>query len=113
MEEKETKRKKGRWWDVQRMGRWELADLIWEQSNGMSKEEARHFVALMFELMRTTLLNGQEIRIHRFGTFSLHDRAGHWQNNWKAKRPVWHPRKSYVRFKPWPDLKQVHERFEE
>jgi len=95
------------------MGRWELADLIWEQSNGMSKEEARHFVALMFELMRTTLLNGQEIRIHRFGTFSLHDRGEHYRWNHKAKRRVLYGRRSYVRFKPWPDLKQVHERFEE
>jgi nucleoid DNA-binding protein len=109
MEEKPRKRK---WHEIQRMGRWELADLIWEQSLNISKEDARHFVALMFALMKTHLLQGQEIRIHGFGTFSLWDKEEHWRYNYRAKRKVLYGRRSYVKFKPWPDMKQVHERNE-
>jgi nucleoid DNA-binding protein len=99
--------------EIQRMGKWELADLVWEQSINISKQDARHFVNALFEHMKTTLLSGQEIRIDKFGTFNLHDKGEHWRYNAKAKRLVKYGRRSYVRFKPWPDMKMVHEQTED
>ena len=42
---------------------------------GLTKREGREMVDALFELMRTTLADGEDIKISSFGSFVLRDKA--------------------------------------
>lgn len=48
----------------------ELADALFEEL-GLNKREAKEFVDLFFEEMRTRLESGEEVKLSGFGNFEL------------------------------------------
>ena len=52
----------------------ELADILVDKVGNISKSEAKEIVELFFEEIRTTLANGEEIKISGFGTFQLRNK---------------------------------------
>ena len=52
----------------------ELADILVDKVSSVSKNDAKEIVELFFEEIRTTLENGEEIKISGFGNFQLRDK---------------------------------------
>lgn len=52
----------------------ELADILVEKVSSVSKNDAKEIVELFFEEVRSTLENGEEIKISGFGNFQLRDK---------------------------------------
>ena len=52
----------------------ELADILVDKVGNISKSEAKEIVELFFEEIRTTLANGEEIKISGFGNFQLRNK---------------------------------------
>lgn len=52
----------------------ELADILVEKVAGMSKHDAKEIVELFFEEIRSTLEQGEQIKISGFGNFQLRDK---------------------------------------
>lgn len=51
----------------------ELANVLFEEL-GLNKREAKEFVELFFEEIRTVLENGDSIKFSGFGSFSVRDK---------------------------------------
>src|SRR5476651_1120261 len=51
----------------------ELADLLFEKV-GLNKREAKDMVETFFEEIRTSLENGQSVKLSGFGNFQLRDK---------------------------------------
>ena len=60
----------------------ELANLLFDEL-GLNKREAKEFVELFFEEIRSALENGDNVKFSGFGTFSVRD---------KPKRPGRNPK---------------------
>lgn len=52
----------------------ELADILVEKVGNMTKHDAKEIVELFFEEIRSTLANGEEVKISGFGNFQLRDK---------------------------------------
>ena len=52
----------------------ELADILVHKVGNISKSESKEIVELFFEEIRTTLANGEEIKISGFGNFQLRNK---------------------------------------
>lgn len=52
----------------------ELADILVEKIDGMTKHDAKEIVELFFDKICTTLERGEEIKISGFGNFQLRDK---------------------------------------
>ena len=51
----------------------ELANILFDEL-GLNKREAKEFVELFFEEIRTTLENGDSVKFSGFGSFSIRDK---------------------------------------
>ena len=52
----------------------ELADILVDKVSNLGKNDAKEIVELFFEEIRTTLAQGEEIKISGFGNFQLRDK---------------------------------------
>lgn len=66
----------------------ELADILVEKVNNISKNNAKEIVELFFEEIRATLERGEEIKISGFGNFQLRDKPQRPGRNPKTGKEV-------------------------
>ena len=52
----------------------DIADHLYENIGGFSKKQAMDYVDVVFDMVKNTLASGQEVKISRFGKFSLRDK---------------------------------------
>ena len=76
------------------------------QREGISLEEAREIVDLVFDGISETLKNGERVEIRGFCTFSLKKYGGYTGMNPKTKKRVKVKPKKLPAFKPAQDLKR-------
>ena len=60
--------------DLPTLTKAELADILVEKTNLVSKNDAKEIVELFFEEIRATLARGEEIKISGFGNFQLREK---------------------------------------
>lgn len=67
----------------------ELSEALVDESDlNFSKHDAKHFVDLVFETMRSALEQGTELKISRFGNFALRRKKKRPGRNPKTKEEV-------------------------
>lgn len=52
----------------------ELVEIVYEKVGGLSKKESQDIVEAIFDTMKTSLKNGEKIKISGFGNFILRDK---------------------------------------
>lgn len=77
----------------------DLTELLYEQL-GFSKRESKEFVDLFFEELRSTLENGDYIKLSGFGNFELRDKNERPGRNPKTGEEIPISARRVVSFKP-------------
>lgn len=78
---------------------------------GLSKREAKDFVELMFEEIRSALARGEEVKLSGFGNFELHDKSERPGRNPKTGEEVTISARRVVAFKAGQKLKSRVENY--
>ncbi|MDR2925662.1 MAG: integration host factor subunit alpha [Azoarcus sp.] len=86
----------------------ELADLLFEQV-GLNKREARDMVEAFFEGIRTTLEQGENVKLSGFGNFMLRDKPQRPGRNPKTGEEIPISARRVVTFHPSQKLKSAVE----
>ena len=75
------------------------------QKHGLTKTEAKAIVESFFEEIRSTLANGDDVRLSGFGNFELRDKASRPGRNPKTGESVPVSARRVVVFKPGQKLR--------
>jgi nucleoid DNA-binding protein len=75
-----------------------LADWVQSTDGEMSMVAARDEVKWFFDILATSLANGDEVRIHGFGTFKTQERAARVGRNPRTGEAVKVPARRVARF---------------
>jgi len=78
----------------------ELYDVV-----GLNKREAKELVELFFEEIRTSLEQGQQVKLSGFGNFELRDKNQRPGRNPKTGEPIPITARRVVTFRPGQKLK--------
>ena len=73
---------------------------------GFSKKESFHIVELMFEIMKTTLESGEQVKISGFGTFNVKDKKVRKGRNPQTGETMEISARNVVKFTASPVLKR-------
>lgn len=82
----------------------ELADALFEDM-GLNKREAKEFVDLFFEEIRTRLESGQEVKLSGFGNFELRSKNQRPGRNPKTGEEIPISARRVVTFRPGQKLR--------
>ncbi|MDX1497238.1 MAG: integration host factor subunit alpha [Salinisphaeraceae bacterium] len=82
----------------------EIANVLFEQL-GLNKREAREFVDLFFEEIRTTLEAGEQVKLSGFGNFELRDKNQRPGRNPKTGEEIPISARRVVTFRPGQKLR--------
>ncbi|ROH91216.1 integration host factor subunit alpha [Stagnimonas aquatica] len=82
----------------------ELADALFEEL-GLNKREAKEFVDLFFEEMRTRLEAGEEVKLSGFGNFELRTKNQRPGRNPKTGQEIPISARRVVTFRPGQKLR--------
>ncbi len=82
----------------------ELADALFEEL-GLNKREAKEFVDLFFEEMRTRLESGEEVKLSGFGNFELRTKNQRPGRNPKTGQEIPISARRVVTFRPGQKLR--------
>ncbi|MES2883371.1 MAG: integration host factor subunit alpha [Pseudomonadota bacterium] len=82
----------------------ELADALFEEL-GLNKREAKEFVDLFFEEMRTRLEVGEEVKLSGFGNFELRSKNQRPGRNPKTGQEIPISARRVVTFRPGQKLR--------
>ena len=82
----------------------EIANVLFEQL-GLNKREAREFVDLFFEEIRTTLESGEQVKLSGFGNFELRDKNQRPGRNPKTGEEIPISARRVVTFRPGQKLR--------
>lgn len=82
----------------------ELADALFEEL-GLNKREAKEFVDLFFEEMRTRLESGEEVKLSGFGNFELRSKNQRPGRNPKTGQEIPISARRVVTFRPGQKLR--------
>lgn len=84
----------------------ELSDFLVETDDlNLSKKDAKDFVDLVFETIRAALEQGVELKISRFGNFSLRNKKQRPGRNPKTGEEIPIKQRRVVTFRPGKKLK--------
>ena len=86
----------------------DIADSLFTQL-GIGKREAKRFVELFFEEIRTALENGEQIKLSGFGNFELRDKVQRPGRNPKTGEEIPIEARRVVTFRPGQKLKSIIE----
>ena len=91
------------------MNKGELIQVVAEKSGNdiQSKAAAERIVNLVFDEMKASLKNGEEVRIDKFGTFTVAKRAARKGVNPQTGETIKIKASKTVKFKPATALKDV------
>ncbi len=82
----------------------EIADVLFEQL-GLNKREAKEFVDLFFEEIRTKLESGEQVKLSGFGNFELRDKNQRPGRNPKTGEEIPISARRVVTFRPGQKLR--------
>ena len=82
----------------------ELAESLFEQL-GLNKREAKEFVDLFFEEIRTSLESGEQVKLSGFGNFELRDKNQRPGRNPKTGEEIPISARRVVTFRPGQKLR--------
>jgi len=90
------------------------ADLVkrLHEEIGLNKREAKDFVELFFEELRSTLEQGEEIKLSGFGNFSLRDKGERPGRNPKTGEVIPVTARRVVTFRSGQKLKSMVEAYD-
>jgi DNA-binding protein HU-beta len=95
-------------WEVQKMNKKELVDVLSEKV-GFSKKDTMEFVDSFIELVSDKLAEGEDVKLVGFGTFTVSSRKARKGVNPQTKKEIKIPARKVPKFKPGNDLKEkVH-----
>ena len=89
----------------------ELADYLFEEL-GINKRDAKDLVDYFFEQIRTSLENGENVKLSGFGNFELRDKKSRPGRNPKTGDEIPITARRVVTFKPGQKLKQRVEAYQ-
>ena len=88
----------------------EITEIIYQRT-GFSKEECSELVDRFFEIIKECLENGENIKISKFGNFSLRQKKARMGRNPKTGKPMKIKARRVLTFKPSNILrKKMNER---
>ena len=90
----------------------EIADELFERL-GLNKREAKDFVDLFFEEIRSTLEAGSEVKLSGFGNFELRDKGQRPGRNPKTGEEIPISARRVVTFRPGQKLRAKVESYAE
>jgi integration host factor subunit alpha len=82
----------------------ELANLLFDEL-GLNKREAKEFIELFFEEIRTALENGDNVKFSGFGSFSVRDKRQRPGRNPKTGEEIPVSARRVVTYKPSQKIK--------
>ena len=82
----------------------DIAECLYDEL-GLSKREARGFVEVFFEEMRTALADGDQVKLSGFGNFELREKNARPGRNPKTGKEVPISARRVVTFRPGQKLK--------
>lgn len=82
----------------------DIADVLFEQL-GLNKREAKEFVDLFFEEIRTKLETGEQVKLSGFGNFELRDKNQRPGRNPKTGEEIPISARRVVTFRPGQKLR--------
>jgi DNA-binding protein HU-beta len=87
------------------MNKGEFIDRLADKSN-LTKKEARRLLDGVLDLIQSTLLEGEEVKLVGFGKFAVRARKASSRINPQTKRPIQVEAKVVPLFKPGKELKR-------
>ena len=85
----------------------ELARAVYERHGGMSNQEARRIVDLIFNIVKRQLLGGEEIHIVGFGTLEVVQRRSRRGRNPVTGEAIQLPERRALIFRPSRAIRSV------
>jgi len=83
----------------------DIIDRVCERVGGFSKKEAADLVERVFDVMKSTLEDGEKIKISGFGNFLVRDKQPRPGRNPQTGREITIEARRVLTFKPSPVLK--------
>ena len=76
------------------------SDIVEDLNNqiGLNKREAKELVDSVFDTIKQTLINGEEVKVSGFGNFQLKDKPARPGRNPKTGQEYLIPKKERIRF---------------
>jgi integration host factor subunit alpha len=84
----------------------ELAELLFERL-GLNKRESKDMVDAFFEIIHTTLVSGQDMKMSGFGNFNIRSKASRPGRNPRTGEPIPIKARNVVTFHASQKLKSV------
>jgi integration host factor subunit alpha len=88
----------------------DMAERLFEEL-GLNKREAKEFVEMFFEEVRTALTDGRQVKLSGFGNFTLRDKNQRPGRNPKTGEEIPITARRVVTFRPGQKLKARVERY--
>jgi integration host factor subunit alpha len=88
----------------------DMAERLFEEL-GLNKREAKEFVEMFFEEVRTALKEGRQVKLSGFGNFTLRDKNQRPGRNPKTGEEIPITARRVVTFRPGQKLKARVERY--
>jgi integration host factor subunit alpha len=85
----------------------DLVDLVYRSHGGLTKHEAAEVVESIFRTVKTSLLDGQTVKIQNFGVFELVERQGRMGVDPSSGDRIFIPPRTGLSFRPSPRLKDA------
>jgi integration host factor subunit alpha len=78
----------------------DIVEYIYEQVEGLIKKEAAEYVETLFDLVKTELQHGNNVKISGFGSFIVRDKKERMGRNPQTGEPMVISARRVVSFKP-------------
>ncbi len=85
----------------------DLVDLVYKSHGGITKHEAAEIVESIFQTMKSSLLEGQAVKIQNFGVFEVVPRQGRMGVDPSSGERIFIPPRNGLSFRPANRLKQA------
>ena len=85
----------------------DLVDLVYRSHGGLTKHEAAEIVESIFRTVKTSLLDGQAVKIQNFGVFEVVPRRGRMGVDPSSGERIFIPPRNGLSFRPAHRLKEA------
>ncbi len=85
----------------------DLVDLVYRSHGGITKHEAAEIVDSIFRTMKSSLLDGQAVKIQNFGVFEVVPRRGRMGVDPSSGERIFIPPRNGLSFRPAHRLKEA------
>jgi integration host factor subunit alpha len=78
----------------------DIVEFVYEQVEGLIKKEAAEYVETLFDLIKTELQHGNNVKVSGFGSFIVRDKKERMGRNPQTGEPMVISARRVVSFKP-------------